>query len=68
MSPKTPERLESPCITCGRIKKGKNDCSLKCPARQAYADSFRGTDQMKAVDAEDSYRLMPMDNEKMSMV
>ena len=54
MSPK------SPCLFCERAKKSKSNCSLKCPARQQYSDSFKGTDQMKAVDTEDSYRLMPI--------
>jgi len=51
-------KTESPCATCERKKKGKGNCSLKCQKRQDYADLFKGTDQMKAVDTEDAYRFM----------
>lgn len=49
----------SPCHDCDENKE-LTKCAKACEKRQLYVDSFKGEDLMKAVDTEDSYRLMPM--------
>ena len=49
----------SPCYKCNEKKK-LAECVKACKKRQDYVDSFKGKDLLKAVDTEDSYRIMPM--------
>ena len=47
----------SPCKDCEDFPCNKHK---HCVKRQEYADSYRGSDLMKAVDCDTEYRLMPM--------
>lgn len=50
-------RHESPCKQC---KKHPCKDSKNCEDRWAYVSSFKDNDQMKAVDIDGSYRLLPL--------